>query len=228
MAVASFAVSAAALVATTALAPGGAATATGSDALDRFVGLLDDGRRASALVTYSFERTLGDGRALEGEIVAVQRPRFTVVSGMGTLSARSGDRQLSCTETGARSGCLERAAGSAGETDLLDTFGAVTRAGHYAVVDDGRRTVAGEEAECFAVERVSEAPTPGAARAAWYCFAPDGVVLWAEVERPAGVDTRIATEVRRPARDADAEELLDDFGAGGWPDDTGTPADSGG
>lgn len=214
-------------MATTAVAPRGAASTAGSDALDRFVGLLDDGRRASAAVTYSFGRALADGRTLEGEIVVVQRPGFTVVSGMGALSARRGDRQLSCTGAGARSGCLERAAGSAGATDPLETFDAVTRAGHYTVVGDGRRTVAGEEAECFAVERVSEVPRPGATRAAWYCFARDGVVLRAEVERPAGVDTRIATTVRRPARAADADALLDGFGAGGWPGDDGTPTDSG-
>lgn len=216
VAAATFAVSAAAIVATTVVAPGVAATTAGQGALDRFVALLDTGRRASASVTYSFERTLVDGRTLEGEIVAVQRPRFTVVSGMGTLSARSGDRQLHCTETEGRSGCLDRAAGSAREAGLLDTFDEVTRAGHYVVVDDGRRKVVGEEAECFALERVSEVPAPGAPRTAWYCLALDGIVLWAEVDRPAGVDTRIATTVRRPARDTDADELLDQFGAGGW------------
>lgn len=223
-AAATFAVSAAALVATTVVASGVAAPGAGHGALDRFVALLDTGRRASAVVTYSFERTLVDGRTLEGEIAAVQRPRLTVVSGMGTLSARSGDRQLHCTETEGRSGCLDRAAGGAGEAGLLDTFDAVTRAGHYAMVGDGRRTVAGEEAECFALERVSEVPTPGATRAAWYCLARDGVVVWAKVERPAGVDTRLATTVRRPARDADADELLDRFGAAGWRGDTGVAA----
>lgn len=193
------------------------------DASGAFLDLLETGRDATARVVYSFERRREDGQRLDGEIVALHRGSLTLVSALGALSGRDGDRELFCTrEEGREPSCLERAAfGEPGteanaERDLLEGFGAVARAGHYAVTDDGSRTVAGEAASCFAVERRSEVPVPGATRSARYCFASDGVLLSAEVERPGSVDDRTASHVARVVDEGDVTALLDEFGATSW------------
>ena len=195
--------------------PSGSVAASAHDeaALDDLARMVRSGAEGSWLVEYTVRREAAGREPYESSVVAASAPPSRIVTDGETLTATIGARSFACTLTENGSTCSEAAPSSVepgGAGALLD---AATGGERYAVTRADPRVVAGERTECFRFAAPAYV-APAFPREAEYCYAPDGLLLAASVERAGETDTRTATRVERGIGSTDLLELLDPFDAG--------------
>ncbi len=192
--------------------PGTEAPESDPEAVEALTRLVERGREGAWLVEYVTERTRSGGGSRSGSVVAANVPPNSLVTDGETLTAKIGGRSFACARLEAGSRCAEGATQSGDGVDLGEVLAGVAGPGRYAVTASPRRSIAGEVGECFELAAAPASSVPaGLARDAELCYARDGVLLAARVERGATTDTRTAESVERGIDEDDLLALLDQF-----------------
>jgi hypothetical protein len=175
---------------------------TGAAAAEAFLDAWRESRLATWVIEGTFTRTTATGRSITSEIHVAQRPPDRLSLGIGSVTARLGDRRLSCTTDPA--GELRcRDAGRAPpyeeevaqEVETLATYvqGAVPL---YEVTADSDG--------CFDLELLVEMPAPPYGEEARFCFDEETrAPTLAEIRRTEAVDVRRSTRVSAEVSDED-------------------------
>ena len=177
-------------------------------ALKALLRLVESGDAAAWRVEYVVKRETQGREPYESDVVAANVPPSRVVTDGETLTAVISDRTFACERTDEGATCSEEGV-PAQEGTARELLSEVAGDGRYAVTLEPRRNVAGEAAECFGFT----SPGTGAAYPveAEYCYATDGVMLYARVVRENEVDSRTAERVERGIGIEDLLHLLDPF-----------------
>jgi len=178
------------------------------------VRLMRGGERESWLVTYTFTRTLADGRALR-EVMREGRAHDLHVLTAGTsMTIETARGSYDCTLVETRAGCTRSGDGKVlPESEVMRI---AVNTGVYEVSRLPSRTIAGEHARCFRVLPTGPGMLPGIGTETDVCLADNGIALDERVARATGnTDERVATEVARGVSSDRIKALARRFDPGG-------------
>jgi hypothetical protein len=180
---------------------------------EEFLAAYEQSRRATWLVTYAYHRQVRNGSRLDVELTELNRPPDHLVTGLGGLNGRVGDRQVVCNEVGGAQLCGPGGPAGSFEDELVSQLAELRDvlqppARWYVLERGGRLTLVGERARCYRLRRAVDVPAPPYGERAEYCYAADGAPLLTRIERREGTDERVASRVRRDVADADVQAML--------------------
>jgi hypothetical protein len=168
------------------------------------------GWRRSLTSTYiideRFERRLTNGRSLTFTIHTVQRPPDRLVTGLGTVAARTESGRLACAATS--DGSLKcRRAGTV--VPYAQEVAAEMATLGRLVVGSGRLyDVRGAGADCFDLRLRVAYPNPPYGQQATFCFDPaSGAPRRSAIRRVQGTDARQTVQVRTSVTPRDLAPL---------------------
>jgi hypothetical protein len=165
----------------------------------RFLAAWTRSRSGTWAVDGRFERVTRAGRRLVADVHMAQRPPDRLVTGLGAVDGRRGDRRLACAtdadgELRCREGAVVQpfAAEVAAEVALLRSY-VEGVAAFYAVRQDGT---------CFVLRLSRQVLSPPYGERARFCFdRATGAPVRSEIERREARDRTIAVSVRQPTAD---------------------------
>jgi hypothetical protein len=174
------------------------------------VALMRAGEGKSWLITYSFTRTLADGRRLRQTMQEGRSAELHVLTAGSALTIRTPTRAYSCTLVDTGSACYQQTTGrTLPESEVLRV---AIAAGAYGVTRQAGATIAGERASCFRVLATGHGGLPDVGVETDVCLAADGITLRDHVVRATGdVDERTVRAIRRDVSTADVEQLARGF-----------------
>jgi hypothetical protein len=152
----------------------------------------------------------GETRRFETEITVLQREGVRAVSGGGTLTVNLSDSVVSCTETEDGPRCQDTPSAPSAVPAAAAVAESI-RSGAYRLRDGGTVDVAGERAQCFALDLAQGQPIAMLGFSTSMCLTPDGIPLSSEVARPGAIDRRTATKIAREVSSDDVASMIDPF-----------------
>ncbi len=211
-----FSLAAIAVLGTAALVRGPAPALRRADprAARDLVASMRSGEHGSWEVTYSFTRTLADGRVMRAGLQEARRAAVHVVIAGASMTVERSGGSVDCNLVAGRSQCIE----SGGARDLAPS--AVLRVaigtGAYAVSRLPDAVVAGQRARCYLVWATGHGLLPDLGVENRTCLSADGIPLGQVVIRATrDVDERVAVAVERHVSDRAIADLIRSFDPNG-------------
>jgi hypothetical protein len=183
-------------------APDEPTAAVGTAAAEALVSAWRRSELGTFVVRSRFQRTVPDRSGLRSTAVLAQRPPERYSQRLGSVEARTADRQLSCsTGPDEHVACVDAGPALPYEEEVdrvVATLAGLVRGA------DRLYKVERRERGCFHLELVAERRAPPYGTAATLCFDPEtGAPVRTEIVRPEGRDLTVAVEIRRRVTDAD-------------------------
>jgi hypothetical protein len=168
-----------------------------------FVAAWRRSRAGTWVVDATFERVTASGRRLAGQVHMAQRPPDRLVTGLGAVDGRRGDRRLACaTDPGGALRCRDGAQVRPYAEEVDSEVATLRTYVHgpgafYAVRQDG---------ECFALRLSRQILSPPYGSRARFCFdRATGAPVRSQVTRREATDRTVAGAVRARPSDVDLD-----------------------
>jgi hypothetical protein len=181
------------------------------DAAQPFLDAWRRSRTGTWAVDGRFERVTSAGKRLAAAIHLAQRPPDRLVTGLGSIAARRGERRLACSpsEDGALH-CRDGGPAPPYEQEVAEDLRVLAT---YVIGQGALYNVRADNG-CFALRLRARYLTPPYGDRARFCFdGPTGAPVRSEIQRPEARDLTVADQVRAQPTEADLDP--ERWGGGG-------------